>query len=250
MHEFANKVVVITGGNSGIGQAITEKFNAEGAKIVIFGRNAEKLSAIQGSLKECIAVQGDVRNLSDLKRLFEETHKKYGKIDILVANAGIASQKKIDDVDEKFFDEIIDTNLKGVFFTVQRAIPYLNNGASIILISSIAAHCGFPTHSVYSAAKAAVSILAKSFSADLIDRKIRVNAISPGFTDTPIFAPTKKDNPNYMKELSQDVPLKRFATPQEIAEAAAYLSSDKASYIVGIDLVIDGGFTSFSVEKS
>ena len=248
MKDFQNKVVVVTGGAKGIGKAIAEKFNNEGAKLVIFGRDAARLEIEKKSLNHALAVQGDVRNIADLDRLYAETVKHFGKIDVLVANAGVASRRTIDEVDEAYFDEVMDINLKGVYFTVQRAVPCLNENASVILISSIAAHFGWPGHSVYSAAKAAVSMLARNFSADLIGRKIRVNAISPGYTNTPIFDNVKESVPNYLEEFSKEIPAGRFAEPEEIAEAAAFLSSSKAAYIVGTDLVVGGGSSSFITE--
>jgi NAD(P)-dependent dehydrogenase (short-subunit alcohol dehydrogenase family) len=242
MTEFSNKVVVVTGGASGIGESIAKRFNDESAQVVSFGRHLDKLNQAKILFKQAIAVQGDVRNIADLDRLFQETRQAFGKIDVLVVNAGVASRRIVDDVDEQFFDDIVDTNFKGAYFTVQRAVRYLNEGASIVLISSAGCHFGWPSHSVYCAAKAAVSMLAKNFSADLIHRKIRVNAISPGYTKTPIWGQA------HTEDYNSDVPMNRFATPEEIADAALFLSSSKASYIVGIDLVIDGGLTSFKTK--
>lgn len=245
MSEFKNKVVVVTGGNSGIGEAIAKKFNQLGARVVIFGRDQKKLDAVvKQELPGAIAVQGDVKRIADLDKLFATTEHEFGKIDVLIANAGVSSRRIIDEVDEKFFDEIVDTNYKGVYFTVQRAVSRLNLGASVILISSAACHNGWHSHSVYSSAKAAVSMLARNFSADLIGRGIRVNAISPGMTETPIFDTWRQSNPNITEELAKEIPMKRFADPSEIASAAAYLSSKEGSFIVGIDLVIDGGINS------
>jgi len=241
MGDFKDKVVVITGGNSGIGEAIASRFDQEGAKIVIFGRDQQKLNQVSQELHQCIGIQGDVQKLSDIERLFKSTHDKFGKVDVLIANAGIASRRHVEEVDEHYFDEMVNINYKGVYFTVQRSIPYLNKGASVILISSVVQQIGFRSHSVYSSTKAAVSMLARNFAADLTDRGIRVNAISPGYTDTPIFDPLKSQKPDLLEKYSQDIPVKRFATSLEIAEAALFLSSPKASYIVGIDLVVDGG---------
>lgn len=243
MSEFTDKVVVITGGNSGIGEAIARKFDQEGAKIVIFGRDQNKLESVSKNMRQAIFVKGDVRVLSDLDNLFKKTVSTFGKIDVLVANAGVATRKNIEEVDEKFFDEMVDINYKGVYFTVQRSVSSLNPGSSIILISSAVTHIGMKNHSVYSSTKAAVSMMARNFSADLIDKGIRVNAISPGFTDTPIFDKVKAANPTQLAEYAKGVPLKRFAEPSEIAEAVAFLASQKAAYIVGVDLVIDGGVT-------
>jgi NAD(P)-dependent dehydrogenase (short-subunit alcohol dehydrogenase family) len=248
MDERKDKVVVITGGNSGIGEAIAKKFDQEGAKVVIFGRDQKKLDQVNKHLKKGLTIQGDVRNLPDLERLFQMTQNSFGPIDVLVANAGIAERRKVDDVDEKFFDEMVGINYKGLYFTVQRSIPSLNKGASVILISSAAAHKGWHNHSVYSSTKAAVSMLARNFAADLVDRGIRVNAVSPGFTDTPLFDTWKETQPSIINDLEKKVPVKRFASPAEIAEAVYFLSSPQAAYIVGVDLVVDGGASSILPE--
>jgi len=238
MTNFADKVVVVTGGGSGLGKTIAEKFNQEGAKIAIFGRDSKKLEDAQKNLEQCITVAGDVGKIADLDRLYQTTQEKLGKIDILVANAGInIGIRPVDYVDEKYFDEMISTNFKGTYFTVQRAISYLNDNASVVLISSMAAHTGIFGFSVYSSTKAAVSMLARSFSADLMQRGIRVNAISPGYIESAAFT---EDFSNLLKE---KIPTQRLARAQEIADAVAYLSSPSASYILGIDLIIDGGFT-------
>lgn len=248
MNEFFDKVVVITGGNSGIGEAIANKFNEHEAKIVIFDcADQKKLAAQCQKLKKAIFVQGDVRNISDIEKLYKETEKAFGaKIDVLIASAGIAGRRIVDEVDEEFFDHIVDTNFKGVYFTIQRAVPYLKNGSSVILISSVARLAGFQNDSVYSSTKAAISTLARNFAADLIKREIRVNAISPGYTDTPIFDKVKIHSPQIIKEFEESIPVGRFACPSEIANAALFLASTKSSYIVGSDLIIDGGASSIS----
>lgn len=235
MKAFQDKVVVITGGNSGIGKSIAQLFYHHGARVVIAGRDSAKLQAVMAEFSGKITtVQADVSKLSELDKLYQQVKLTHGNIDSLVVNAGIAGGELIEEVNEAHFDEIMNTNLKGAYFTVQKAVPLLNNNASVILISSMACHGGWKGLSVYSAAKAAISVLAQSFSADLIDRGIRVNSISPGFTDTPIF----KDR-SIIPKTSELVPLKRFATPEEVAEAALFLASN--AYIVGVDLLIDGG---------
>lgn len=237
MQDLNNKTVVVTGGNSGIGKSIATAFHHHGSKLAIFGRDQQKLNSIAEELQDRVmTVQGDITKLSDIDKLYLEVSKTYGKIDVLVVNAGIAGNQKVDLVDEQQFDAIMNTNLKGAYFTVQKAVPFLNNNASIIMISSMACHGGWPGLSVYSASKAAVSVLAKSFSADLIDRGIRVNAISPGFTDTPIFT-----DRNAIPKIAQLVPLKHFAEPEDMAEAAVFLA--RSTYIVGVDLLIDGGIS-------
>ncbi len=193
-------------------------------------------------MQQAITVSGDVCKISDLDHLYKTTSNQFGKIDVLVANAGIASRRLVDEVDENYFDDMVNTNFKGVYFTVQRAIPFLNNNASLILISSMACHGGWPSHSVYSSTKAAVSMLARNFSADLIHRGIRVNAISPGFTATNMY------EQNFINDYKKMIPTGEFAKPEEIADAVAFLSSPSAVSIVGIDLVIDGGFTALIKE--
>jgi len=244
MSSFKDKVVVVTGGSSGIGEAMVRKFSEEGAKLVFFGRNKERLDKVSQSLNsDNIFVQGDVKKLSDIEKLFTVTEKEYGNIDILIANAGVEDKAHISDVDEELFDEMVDTNFKGLFFTVQKSVRLLNPGASVVLISSVNAHIGVPYHSVYSSTKAAVSQLARNFSADLAPNKIRVNAISPGYTDTPIFDSRRSVETDFEEKRLKNVPLKRFASPEEIANAAVFLSSDEGAYITGIDLIIDGGMS-------
>lgn len=241
--EFSEKVVMVTGGNSGIGQAIAKEFNRLGAKVVIFGRNEETLQSTLSELNDGLSIKGDVRHVDDLDRAFKAAYEKYGKISVLVAAAGCGATRHVEAVDEEFYDEVMDTNLKGVYFTVQRSLEYLDVTASIILISSIAGHFTWPEHSIYSAAKAGVCSLARGFASDLISRGIRVNAISPGFTDTPIFDKVKKERENFMEERAKTIPNKRFASSEEIANAAIFLSSAAGNYIVGHDVVIDGGMS-------
>lgn len=241
MKDLKDKVAVITGGGSGIGLAIAEKLNQAGAKIVLFGRNKQKLEQAKMRLSHAHCIAGDVTKIQDLDTLFAETKKVFGTVDVLVASAGVAEVKHVSEVDEAFFDWIVDINYKGLFFTVQRSLPFLNSGASVILISSAAAHIGWPAHSVYSSTKAAVSYLARSLSGDLVDRGIRVNALSPGFTATPMLA----DIPSEVVEaVNGCIPIGRFAKPKEIANGAYFLASSQSSYITGAEIVVDGGLSS------
>ena len=242
-----DKVAVITGGNSGIGLAIAKEFKAQGAQVTIFGRNQKTLDeAIQTIGNGALTVQGDVTNHGDLARLYKLTEEKFGKVDILVANAGMGRLVPVEATDEKLFDEISDINFKGLYFTVQKALPHLNDGASIVLVSSIANQKGFPNFSVYSATKAAVRSLARSFSAELLTRGIRTNVLSPGPIETPIYGKLglSEGEAEEMGRTFQDMnPMKRFGTPEEMAKAALFLASSDSSYVAGAELIADGGFT-------
>lgn len=239
-NEFEGMVAVITGGGSGIGEAIAKKLAAGGAYVMVFGRDRKKLEALAS--KNISFVEGDVRNINDLDRLYNEIQKKWGRIDLLFANAGVGKVCHVSEVNEAIFDEIVNTNYKGLYFTVQRSLPFLKEGAAVVLISSVAAHITWPMHSVYSSAKAAVSYLAKSFSSDLMERGIRVNALSPGFIDTPMNAKIPPENRE--KITSKYIPAKRMATSEEAADAALFLASPRSQYIIGADLIIDGGLSS------
>jgi NAD(P)-dependent dehydrogenase (short-subunit alcohol dehydrogenase family) len=243
------KVAVITGGNSGIGLATARAFKASGAKVAIFGRSRQTLDQAAASLgDDVLSVQGDVRNLGDIERLFEQTGKRFGKIDVLVANAGIAKFAPVDILSEDLFDELNDILFKGVFFTVQKALPYMRDGASIILVGSADADKqGRVGTSIYTAAKAAVRSLARSLSVELLSRHIRVNVLSPGMTETPII--TREGGlPGASPEeiaaiITRSIPLRRRGTPEEMAKAMLFLASDDSSYCLGSELLVDGGFT-------
>jgi NAD(P)-dependent dehydrogenase (short-subunit alcohol dehydrogenase family) len=243
------KVAVITGGNSGIGLATAQEFKANGARVAIFGRNQQTLNQAALSLgPESVAVQGDVRNLRDLQRLFEQVSEKLGKVDILMANAGIAKFAPVESMPEELFDELSDIHFKGAFFTVQKALPFMRDGSSIILVSaSDADKQGRVGTSIYTAAKAAVRSLARSISAELLARRIRVNVLSPGMTDTPII--TREGGPPGMTPqqlaaaITKTIPLGRRGTPQEMAKAALFFASDDSSYCLGSELMVDGGMT-------
>jgi NAD(P)-dependent dehydrogenase (short-subunit alcohol dehydrogenase family) len=240
------KVALITGGNSGIGLATAKRFVDEGAYVFITGRRKEELNAAVKEIgKNVTAVQGDVSNLADLDRLFAQIKKEKGKIDIVFANAGVAKYAPLGEITEEFYDSIFDINVKGVLFTVQKALPLLPDGASIILNASIVASKGFSSNSVYSATKAAVRSFARTWTTDLKDRSIRVNAVSPGATDTPglneLLASSETGNQR-KKMISNAMPLGRLGTPDEIAKAVVFLASDDSSYITGTELFVDGGF--------
>ena len=244
--KLENKVAVITGGNSGIGLSIAREFVNQGADVVIFGRSEASLESATHEIGNgTLAVRGDVTSLTDLDRLFESTVEKFGKIDVLVVNAGVVRPAPVDQIDEGNFDYHADMNFKGAFFTVQRALPHLN-GASIILNSSIANAVGMPGMSVYGATKAAVRSLARTLTAELAPRGIRVNALSPGPIETPLWGRTGLSE-SELEELSAgigaQVPLGRFGSSEEMAKAALFLASEDSSYVAGAELVADGGMT-------
>ena len=245
--KLAGKVAVITGGNSGIGLAIAQEFTQQGANVVIFGRNAQTLDEASEHIGNgTLAVQGDVTQLADLERLYQQTIARFGKIDILVANAGVAKPAPLDLTNEALFDLTSDLNFKGAFFTVQKAVPHLNEGASIILTTSAGNVKGLPNFSVYVATKAAVRSLARSFSAELLPRGIRVNALSPGPIETPIFGRMglpQEAVDGIAEQISAMTPIKRFGQPNEMAKAALFLASSDSSYVVGSELVADGGMS-------
>jgi NAD(P)-dependent dehydrogenase (short-subunit alcohol dehydrogenase family) len=218
----------------------------EGAYVFVTGRRAPELAAAVKEIgRNVTGVQGDVSNLGDLDRLFAQIKREKGKLDIVFANAGVAKFAPFGKITEDFYDSIFNINVKGLLFTVQKALPLLPDGASIILNASIVASKGLPMNSVYSATKAAVRSFARTWTTDLKDRRIRVNAVSPGSTDTPglsdLLASTETGQQR-KKMISTMVPLGRFGTPDEIAKAVVFLASDDSSYITGTELFVDGGF--------
>jgi NAD(P)-dependent dehydrogenase (short-subunit alcohol dehydrogenase family) len=245
MSKLTGKVALITGGNSGIGLATAKTFLQEGAKVIITGRNKSTLDQAKKELgDQVLALESDVSDLGALDRLYAELKGTHGKIDILFANAGVALMAPLSDVTPEFFDQHFNINVKGLFFTVQKALPLLNDGASIILNASVVASKGIENFSVYSATKAAVRSLARSFANDLRSRQIRVNAISPGPIETPIFG--KMGLPAEVVQgmgeaFAAQVPLGRFGQADEIAKAALFLASSDSSYVTGIELSVDGG---------
>ncbi|HLC11658.1 MAG TPA: glucose 1-dehydrogenase [Chthoniobacterales bacterium] len=244
--KLEGKIALITGGNSGIGLATAKQFVNEGAYVFITGRREAELAAAKKQIgKNATAIQGDVSNLADLDRLFAQIKKEKGKIDIVFANAGIARYAPLGTITEDFFNSIFDINVKGVLFTVQKSLSLLRDGGSIILNASIVASKGLSSNSVYSATKAAVRSFARTWTTDLKNRRIRVNAISPGPIDTPGLSEllaSSETGEQRKKMISTTVPLGRFGRPEEIAKAVVFLASDDASYITGIELFVDGGF--------
>jgi NAD(P)-dependent dehydrogenase (short-subunit alcohol dehydrogenase family) len=247
MKSLDKKVAVITGGNSGIGLASAKALTDAGAKVALFGRDQRTLDQAVATLGErSLGIRGDVASLEDLQRLVNTVKSKFGGIDILFANAGIAEFAPFEQASEEHFDRVFDVNVKGVFRTIQVALPALNSGASIILTTSGANQKGVPATSVYAATKAAVRSLARTLSAELIDRGIRVNAVSPGPVATPIFGRLgiPADAAAQLEAgLVSQVPLKRIAQASEIASVVKFLASSDSSYIVGAEIVADGGMT-------
>jgi NAD(P)-dependent dehydrogenase (short-subunit alcohol dehydrogenase family) len=245
MKALEGKVAVITGGSSGIGLATAKLFRDEGAKVAISGRNQKSLDdAIKELGAGVVAVRSDVSKLSDLDTLFNVVTKKLGRIDVLFANAGIAKFAPVSDVSENTFEETFDINVKGVFFTIQKAIPYLNDNASVILNTSFLDQAGVQTTSVYSASKAAVRSLARSISSELASRGIRVNVVSPGPIATPLYGKLglpKEAVDALAANIVSQVPLKRFGQPEEVAQTALFLAGSASSYITGVELNVDGG---------
>ncbi len=245
MGQLDGKVAVITGGNSGIGFATAKRFVAEGASVVIFGRDAKTLSDAATELGEsAVVLSGDIAKLEDIDRLIAETVKRFGHIDILFANAGIAPFRPFNEISEEFFDQIVNINIKGVFFTIQKAVPHMREGGSIVVTTSVTNEMGLEGGSVYAASKAAARSLVRGLAAELITRGIRVNAVRPGPIDTPIhgrqgFPPEAVEQ--MIEEIKSRVPMKRFGTSEEVANVALFLASEESSYVVGSEFTVDGG---------
>jgi NAD(P)-dependent dehydrogenase (short-subunit alcohol dehydrogenase family) len=245
MGKLNGKVAVITGGTTGIGLATAKLFQQEGAQVVVTGRSAGTLAEAQQELGPgALAVQSDTGKLSDIDALIAKVREKFGRIDILFANAGVAKVAPIEEVDERLFDEQFQTNVKGLYFTVQKAIPLIPDGGAILLNASVVDKKGYGGMSVYSATKAAVRSFGRTLATELAPRRIRVNTISPGPVATPILGKMglPPDGARQFEEnMAQSVSLKRFGQAGEIARAALFLASDDASFVVGTELFVDGG---------
>ena len=246
MKKLEGKVAVVTGGSSGIGLATAKRFVAEGAKVVITGRREKELKDAAASISGAVTpVVGDVSRLDDLDRLYAIVKDKYGHLDILFANAGAGTIAPLTAATEAHFDQTFDVNVKGLFFTVQKALPLFREGGSIILTSSVSNVLGLPGFSAYAASKAAVRSFARAWTLELKDRNIRVNSMSPGPIDTPALATTTGLTPEQAEQaaaqFATQVPMGRRGNPEEIAAAVTFLASDESSYITGVDLAVDGG---------
>jgi NAD(P)-dependent dehydrogenase (short-subunit alcohol dehydrogenase family) len=246
MGKLDGKIALITGGNSGIGLATAKRFVQEGAYVFITGRTQAKLDeAVKQVGSNVMGVQGDVAKLADLDRLFAQVKQEKGRVDIVFANAGIAKYAQLGSIEEELYDSIFDNNVKGMLFTVQKALPLMPDGASIILNASVVGSKGLPSNSVYAATKAAVRSFARTWTTDLKARHIRVNAISPGPIDTEGLREllgSAQAGQDRLKSINATVPLGRLGLPDEIAKAAVFLASDDSSYVTGIELFVDGGF--------
>ncbi len=245
--KLQGKTALITGGNSGIGYATAEAFINEGARVIIVGRRAEAVAEAAERLgDQAIGLTADVAKVADLDALFTRVSEEVGTIDTLVVNAGVAPANSIETIDEAFFDHVFGVNVKGAYFTVQKALPHLNDGGSIVLVTSAGNVKGMPPLDLYVATKAAVRSLTRSLAAALVPRGIRVNAISPGPIQTPIFGKMglpQQAVEEFGAQVTQMVPLGRAGEGHEIAQPIVFLASDDASYIVGAELVADGGMT-------
>ncbi|WP_375434370.1 SDR family oxidoreductase [uncultured Hymenobacter sp.] len=249
MNRLQHKVAVITGGNSGIGFATAQEFIAQGAQVVITGRNAQAVQEAVAQLgSQAVGVISDAARMADVRQLATQVQAHHARIDVLFVNAGISYAAPIAEVDEAHFDSQFDINLKGAYFTIQQLLPLLNDNASIILNSSATVHKAFPGISVYVATKAAITSLARTLSLELLDRKIRVNAISPGPIATPInhkmfdkLGMSAEASAQAAEGYAQLVPIKRVGAPQEIASIATFLASDESSFILGEEIIAGGG---------
>lgn len=246
MGKLEGKIGLVTGGTSGIGLATAKRFVDEGAYVFITGRRESELTkAVKEIGRSVSGVQSDVSKLDDLDHLFAQIKHETNRLDVVFANAGIAKYARLGKITEDFYDSIFNINVKGVVFTVQKALPLLPDGASIVLNSSIVGSKGLASNSVYSATKAAIRSFARTWTTDLKDRHIRVNAISPGSIDTPGLGEllaSSETGEERKKMIEKLTPLSRLGTPDEIAKAVVFLASDDSSYITGIELFVDGGF--------
>jgi len=243
--KLQNKVAVITGGSSGIGLATAQRFVAEGAHVFITGRRQSELDRAKREIgRNVTTVQGDAANLDDLDRLYETVAKERGVVDIVFANAGFVELVPIDEVTPEHFDKTVGINLRGLLFSVQKALPLMKNGGAIVLNSSVVGVMGLPAHGVYGATKAGVRSFARTWAAELKDRGIRVNVLSPGATDTPIIDgqfTSARQADAAKAAFAEQTPLHRIGRPEELASAVLFLASDDSSFITGIDLQVDGG---------
>ncbi len=244
MSKLDGKVALVTGGTTGIGLAAARLFQQEGARVYLTGRSAEKLAQAEKELPGVVAIRSDAAQIDDIDRLAQEMERRAGRIDVLFVNAGIARFLPIEQVTPKLFDEIFDINFRGPYFAIQRLLPLMPSGASIVLTTSIAADLGVPTSSVYAASKAALSSLTRTLANELAPKGIRVNEVSPGPIETPIFSKlglTKDQASGFKETMVGMVPLGRLGTPEEVAKAVLFLASSDSTFLLGAKIRIDGG---------
>jgi NAD(P)-dependent dehydrogenase (short-subunit alcohol dehydrogenase family) len=239
---FENKVVVVTGGSDGIGLATAKLFAIEGAHVYITGRRQELLTeAVKEIGHGAVGVQGDVANAADVARLYEQIQRDHKKVDVVFANAGIYEVAPLDAIDDTHFDATFNVNVKGMVFTVQKALPLMNSGSAVVLCGSIAGSKGLPSQSLYNASKAAVRSFARSWTEELKGRGIRVNMVSPGGTETRMIRSYLDSQPGVEEALNKSVPLGRLGEPDEVARAVLFLASSESSFVAGHELFVDGG---------
>ena len=242
MQRFEGKVVVVTGGSDGIGLATAKAFADEGASVYVTGRRRERLDeAVREIGGRTVGVQGDVANGEDLDRLYERIARDHGRVDVVFANAGFSEAVPLGSIDEAHFDRVFGANVKGLVFTVQKALPLMSSGASIILNSSCTGSKGFPGLSVYGATKAAIRSLARTWTAELASRGIRVNVVAPGMIETPAMAGFLEKHAGMSDVLEQMTPFRRLGEANEVAKAVLFLASPEGSFIAGVELPVDGG---------
>jgi NAD(P)-dependent dehydrogenase (short-subunit alcohol dehydrogenase family) len=241
-NRFDNKVVVITGGSDGIGLATAKLFAIEGAHVFITGRRQELLDeAVKAIGHGAVGVQGDVSSAADVTRLYERIEREHHKVDVVFANAGVYAVAPLEAIDDTHFDSMFNVNVKGVVFTVQKALPLMTAGGAVVLNGSIAGSKGLPGQSLYNASKAAVRSFARSWTNDLKERGIRVNVVSPGGTETRLIRSYLDTQPEVEAALNQSVPLGRLGAPDEVARAVLFLASSESSFVAGHELFVDGG---------
>ena len=242
---FKGKIAVVTGGNSGIGLGVAKSYAQEGAQVAITGRNEKTLEAAAKEIGEgTLAIKSDTGRVTDIEAAMKKINERFGRIDALFVNAGVAKLVPLEEITEELFDEMVNINMKGVFFTVQKAIPLMSKGSAIVLNASINAHLGMPGTTAYGATKAAVLNMAKTLSADLLEKGIRVNAISPGPITSALLGRegiTHEKLQEIKDWIQSQVPMKRFGTPEDIAAAVLYLTSPESGFVLGAELIIDGG---------
>ncbi len=243
---FEGKKVVVTGGNSGIGLATAQAFAREGAKVAIVGRNAETLAAAREEIGgDTLAVRADMSDMADIERAMSDIGEVFGHVDALFANAGTGAMVPFEQVNEALWDQVIDLNVKGTYFTVQKCLPLMGKGGAIVLCSSVSAARSMPGASIYAASKAAINSIGRSLAGELVGRGIRVNVVMPGGVQTPIMGRTPGVPPEaagaVFEQMAAGTPMKRVGQPKEIAATVLFLASDQASYITAAELHVDGG---------